>query len=125
MNQSAIGVLQEPGSLISGGDTDMSTARRYCANDLIRRAWGLEGHRGGPAGEGFLVGKGSLSWTLKSRDLLDDKREFGCLWERKHHGQSCKRTRLVQDVRRRGRRYKKGLHRGAAGLSGGQGGSRA
>lgn len=42
-------------SLYSGDDTDMSTTRGYCANDLIREAWVLERYRGGVAREGFGV----------------------------------------------------------------------
>lgn len=41
MTQSTTGVLKEPWSLCSGGDTDVLTIRGYCANYLIRD-WGTE-----------------------------------------------------------------------------------
>lgn len=51
--------------------TQTSTTRGYCASDLIREAWGLEGHREGWPGEA------SWGWWEPELDLEE---QAGICW---------------------------------------------
>lgn len=52
--------------------TQTSTPRGYCANDLIREAWGLEGHI-----EGW---PGKASWGGWEEPELDLGKQAGICW---------------------------------------------